>query len=647
MHARHHRRFRRPTRPSPRHAALAACVLDALEQRRLLAAPVALPDGYTTDEDTPLVVAAPGVLSNDLDEDLDPLTAVLNTGPTNGEVVLNADGSFTYTPDDDFNGSDSFTYDASDGTGTTTATATINVISVNDAPTADAGGPYTVAEDGSILLSSSGSADADGTIASVEWDLDNDAVFGETGVDAVRGAENVASPEFLAGGVEGPDSFTVTVRVTDNDGAQATDTATVNVTAVNDNPLADNDDATVDEDGSVLIDVLADDTDLPETGETLTITGVTDPEHGTAVIESGQVRYTPDVNYNGGDSFTYTISDGNGGASTANVTVTITPVNDAPVVPNVALVRVKEGQSRTITLPAEDTETDATALVFRILSLPGLGVLKYNGVAATVNQEITGSPLNLTYTLDRSATVVSATAFTYEVTDAGDGGDDALTSDVKTVGLDLIDVGEPEFSFDAGSGAAFVYGTEGGDDIVLTVAGGNLRVTVDGVVLSNTTPITSIRSVRVFGLGGNDLIDGAAADRSLFLQGGWGNDTLTGGARRDVLDGRQGNDALAGGNHNDLLAGGDGEDDLTGGAGRDVLIGGAPPAASTYASLRAVAEQWAETLRPVSPFSTGQGITDEEQDELTAGTGADWFIRTLGDVLDRADVQGDRATTLS
>jgi VCBS repeat-containing protein len=403
----------------------------------------------------------------------------------------------------------------------------------------------------------------------------------------------------------------------------------------------------VDEDESVLIDVLADDTGLPETGETLTITAVGEPEHGTAVIESGQVRYTPDDNCSGGDSFTYTISDGNGGTATANITVTVSPVNDAPVVPEVDLVRLKEGQTKTITLPAEDTETDAGALVFKILSLPGLGVLKYNGVAVTLNQEITGSPLNLTYALARSEEVVGDTAFTYHVTDAGDGGSEAITSEVMTVGLDLIDVGETTFSFDAASGVVLVNGSDASDQVVFTNVGGNLRITVDGVVLSSGTPVSAVRSIRVRGDGGNDRVDGSAPGLPLYVLGGFGNDTILGGARRDVLDGQEGDDSLSGGNNDDLLAGGVGSDELAGGAGRDVLIGGALPASTGYATLKELVEDWSATGRPVSPFSTGDGITDEEEDDLSGGTGADWFIRNMGDVLDRSDVQGDKATTLT
>ena len=78
-------------------------------------APVAGDNAYTTSEDTPLTVAAPGVLANDSDVDGDALTVVLTAGPAHGSLTLNANGAFTYTPAANFNGSDSFTYRATDG----------------------------------------------------------------------------------------------------------------------------------------------------------------------------------------------------------------------------------------------------------------------------------------------------------------------------------------------------------------------------------------------------------------------------------------------------------------------------------------------------------------------------------------------------
>src|SRR6185295_17843171 len=77
------------------------------------AAPVAVNDAYATNEDTAVNVAAPGVVGNDVDGD--PLTAVLVSGPAHGTLTLNADGSFMYTPAANYNGPESFTYKANDG----------------------------------------------------------------------------------------------------------------------------------------------------------------------------------------------------------------------------------------------------------------------------------------------------------------------------------------------------------------------------------------------------------------------------------------------------------------------------------------------------------------------------------------------------
>jgi len=98
-------------------------------------APLASNDGYSTAEDTPLILGAPGVLANDLDYDGNPLTAILVTGPSHGSLTLNANGSFTYTPQANYNGADSFTYRNSDGALPSNVTVvSINVLPINDAP---------------------------------------------------------------------------------------------------------------------------------------------------------------------------------------------------------------------------------------------------------------------------------------------------------------------------------------------------------------------------------------------------------------------------------------------------------------------------------------------------------------------------------
>ncbi|MGB4596070.1 MAG: Ig-like domain-containing protein [Anaerolineaceae bacterium] len=117
-------------------------------------APMAAADTYTTIEDTVLMVTAPGVLTNDTDAEA--LTAVLVDDVSNGSLVLAEDGSFTYTPDLNFNGEDSYTYKAFDGDlYSDVVTVTITVTPVNDAPTA-VGDEYTVVENGLLEVAAPG-----------------------------------------------------------------------------------------------------------------------------------------------------------------------------------------------------------------------------------------------------------------------------------------------------------------------------------------------------------------------------------------------------------------------------------------------------------------------------------------------------------
>src|SRR5207249_2166343 len=128
--------------------------------------PVAVNDSYSTNQNTTLTVAAPGVLANDSDVDGDTLTAILVTGPSHGTATLNSNGSFTYTPATNYNGPDSFTYMANDGMANSNiATVSITVIPVNDAPVAK-NDAYSTNEDTALTVASPGvlanDSDADG-----------------------------------------------------------------------------------------------------------------------------------------------------------------------------------------------------------------------------------------------------------------------------------------------------------------------------------------------------------------------------------------------------------------------------------------------------------------------------------------------------
>jgi VCBS repeat-containing protein len=185
------------------------------------AAPIANADSYTTDEDTPLNIAAPGVLANDTDGNNDTLTAALVSGTTNGMLSLNPDGSFTYTPAPNYNGSDSFTYKASDGAAdSNVVTVTITVNAVNDNPVANPDS-LTVAKNGSdVVFALANDTDVDGDTLTV--------------VSYTQGAHGTVkySPKnnnfryTPAKGFSGTDTFTYTI----SDGHGGTATATVTIT---------------------------------------------------------------------------------------------------------------------------------------------------------------------------------------------------------------------------------------------------------------------------------------------------------------------------------------------------------------------------------------------------------------------------------
>jgi hypothetical protein len=187
--------------------------------------PEATADTYTIDEDTTFTVDAPGVLANDTDADGDQLTANLKDGPSKGFLTLNSNGSLTYKPYLNFFGTDSFTYTASDGQDGTASTVTITVRSVNDPPRADAGPDQTVAEGSTVILVGSNSFDTEGQTLSYQWDQ-----FAGTSISLSD--PQTANTTFRAPTVGGPggETLTLSLTVTDQQGAQTTDTVFVNVT---------------------------------------------------------------------------------------------------------------------------------------------------------------------------------------------------------------------------------------------------------------------------------------------------------------------------------------------------------------------------------------------------------------------------------
>jgi VCBS repeat-containing protein len=292
-------------------------------------APGTVNDAFTIDEDAQLTN---NVLTNDSDPDGDTLTATLDVGPAHGDLTFNADGSFTYTPTGDFHGIDGFTYRARDGVNATPGTVTITVLADNDPPVAHADA-YSIGQGGTLnVVATSG-------LLSNDNDVDNAAgqLTALLGVGPANGTLSLAADGSFtytpSATFTGVDSFTY--RASDGSGTSTLATVTVAVTPtghVNGAPTGgtftagDPDPRT----GVVIGSVSATDPD----GDTLSYGAPINTGKGTISINAatGSFTYTPSDEARQAaastpgvdtDSFVVTVSDGNGGATTVAVSVTI------------------------------------------------------------------------------------------------------------------------------------------------------------------------------------------------------------------------------------------------------------------------------------------------------------------------------------
>ncbi|SMX28073.1 Bifunctional hemolysin/adenylate cyclase precursor [Pelagimonas phthalicica] len=338
--------------------------------------PDAVDDSDSTIMDTAVTIDA---LANDTDPESDPLSVTGNTDPANGTVVDNGDGTFTYTPDAGFTGTDTFEYTITDGNGgTDTATVTIDVtetggntdpLAADDADTTTVDTPVTIDVLGNDVDPESDPLTVTGT---------TDPANGSVVVNADGTVDYTPDSGFV-----GTDTFDYTI----SDGNGGTDTATVTVTVADDGgnlpPVADDDSATTTEDTGVRIYVRGNDTDPDGDDTALTITSVDDPTNGTATIDpvDGTIIYTPDPGFTGTETFDYTVTDPDGATDTATVTVTVTPdgdENDPPVAVDDTAV-TEEGTPVTIDDPAaNDSDPDGDPLTVTGVGTPTNGTATLN-----------------------------------------------------------------------------------------------------------------------------------------------------------------------------------------------------------------------------------------------------------------------------
>jgi hypothetical protein len=376
-----------------------------------------------TQEDTHISVPKPGVLANDFDPDSS-MTAVLVSGPGNAlDFILNSDGGFSYTPVANFNGSDSFTYRAHDGSAfSAVTTVTIEVSAVNDPPTISEIADQMIEEDTSTNP-------LPFTVRDVETSADSLIVWGSSSDLALVPHDNIVfggSGENRTvrvtptAGRFGTVTITVNVLNGPNDSAGASESFQLTVNPVNDAPVAVDDSATVEEDSGRPISVLANDTD-PE-GSALSISALGTPSAGGTVMVTGnQVQYAPAANFHGTELFTYTVSDGEL-TDTATVTVTVTPVNDPPQARDDTTTASEDGGSYLISVLANDSDVDGDAFSVTANSQGSAG----GAVAIAMD----GAALTYTPAPNFNGTET----FTYTVSD-GAGGSDSATVTAQVAGV--------------------------------------------------------------------------------------------------------------------------------------------------------------------------------------------------------------------
>ena len=408
-------------------------------------APVASDGTASTNEDVAVGIDL-GDSASDVETADGALTYTIVSGPSHG-ILTGSGQAKTYTPDPNYNGSDSFTFKLTDrgdpdncgapvlnvctaALDSATKTITITVNPVNDAPVASDGTASTN-EDVAVGIDLGDSAS---DVETADGALTYTIVSGPShGILTGSGQAKTYTPD---PNYNGSDSFTFKLTDRgdpDNCGApvlnvctaaldSATKTITITVNPVNDAPVASDGTASTNEDVAVGIDLGDSASDVETADGALTYTIVSGPSHGI-LTGSGQAKtYTPDPNYNGSDSFTFKLTDrgdpDNCGAPVLNVctaaldsatktiTITVNPVNDAPVASD-GTASTNEDVAVGIDLgdSASDVETADGALTYTIVSGPSHGIL-------------TGSGQAKTYTPDPNYN--GSDSFTFKLTDRGD-----------------------------------------------------------------------------------------------------------------------------------------------------------------------------------------------------------------------------------
>jgi len=394
-------------------------------------APVATGQSVSTAEDT-----AKAITLQATDANGDPLNYMIVTQPVHGALGGTAP-SVTYTPAANYYGTDGFSFKANDGSvDSNVAVVAITVTAVNDPPVA-------------IAQSVSTSKNTAKAVTLQATDVDNNVLTYVVVTLPAHGTLTGTAPNLTytpATNYTGPDSFTFKANDGTIDSAAATVAITVTVT--NAAPVAIAQSVGTAEDTAKPVTLQATDAD----GNPLTYATVTQPAHGTLSGTAPNVTYTPAANYNGADSFTFKANDGLVDSAPATVTITVTPVNDAPVA-SAQNVSTAHDTATAITLQATDADNDP--LTYAIVTSPAHGALS-------------GTAPNVTYT--PAASYSGADSFTFKANDG------TVDSAAATVAI-TVTSGSTWQSVDIGTG--MLAGS-------LTISGGTFTQAGSGTLIGVT-----------------------------------------------------------------------------------------------------------------------------------------------------------------
>jgi len=562
------------------------------------------PNAIDTDAETPEDNALSGQLTA-TDVDQDTLTFTLAADAGHGTVTVNADGTFSYVPDADWYGIDSFTFSVDDGAGgTDTATVTLNVGAVPDLPVlsiATASG----AEDSAIALGIA--ADVPGTEALSEITItgvpdgavlslgtqtgDDTWIIGGADLDDL-GSLTVTPPADFSGDMD------LSVTATSTDGGIASAGMAVAVTPVPDLPVLTITAASGAEDSAISLSVAA---DVPgaEDVASITISGVPEGASLSAGADNGDGTWTlspddldgltisPPANSSADFNLSVTATSTDGGTASAGMTVAVAAVADIPTLdvsdislgggglPTDDVLRGTRGEDTLVGGGGDDRlygKGGADVLYgdagpgggSAIVPIDISAALTDTDASEVLSIEISGIPERAT---------LSAGVETNGVWTLGSGDLDGLTLTLPEghfgdfqLGVSAIatetdpDTGAIETATTSATiDVAYTGGGEAGDDYLRGGGGDDILYGGAGEDILK-------------GDSGDDVLHGEAGDDRLY--GGSGEDTLYGGAGEDELKGGGGEDTLFGGEGDDYLKGEGGEDVLHGGEGEDVLRGG-------------------------------------------------------------------------